>query len=548
VLERLEAVANVKGDLTSARREGYEFGDLLSPWSASAILEGALCKAKRGEGSRYADLLCRGEAGRRLMVVEYVGDGAVDEALEFWRQSTEVRCVVLLVRNQHGYVEQQIFARDIGGGELRRVEHRWDLPRPREFELLRDVGDRSVESMLEAVRHGHIEAVAWLVNEWRDSSLASGGMHPKHHRGHWRPERAQRILDGLAATEDLRCAEEILRRAAPGGYYPGYREHHFSEDWSFGTELERRMAEDLFAPLFWRLPVEAVLKSVEPRHFPGETLSLAGYRLLAHELMGLLYDPDRSALEEARSLAARLPVSGDRRDDGEDERALMWLHRSREEQMERVRLSDEAPPALVWEEALRKEPYWRGTLEEAREKVGEQVKELLESNVSLRNRLRGAASRGELATQGLLGAYGGSGRIELYPPVITAAAEVLGLSPRYLKSVVFIHLSTWALAHEARDLDGQRGYGFAPSPRTGPFDRESPAHVTLVQAFTDRLIRLLKDPNLQAAFEKLSKHQPEPYSRWGPMRKLSLEKLRMLLLAARASAPALGLPGAGDSQ
>ena len=114
-------------------------------------------------------------------------------------------------------------------------------------------------------------------------------------------------------------------------------------------------------------------------------------------------------------------------------------------------------------------------------------------------------------------------------------------------SVAFIHLSAWALARESYDLDGQRGYGFAPSPRTSPFNRESPAHVTLVQAFTDRLIRPLKDPNLQAAFETLSKYQPEPYTRWGPMRKLPLEKLRMLLLAARASASALGLPGAGDS-
>jgi hypothetical protein len=67
--------------------------------------------------------------------------------------------------------------------------------------------------------------------------------------------------------------------------------------------------------------------------------------------------------------------------------------------------------------------------------------------------------------------------------------------------------------------------------------------VTLVQAFTDRLIHLLKDPNLQDAFEKLSKHQPEPYTRWAPMRKLPLERLRVLLLAARASAAALGLPG-----
>jgi len=547
VLERLKAVADVRRELTSAR---LEFGELFSPWSASAIQEGVLCKAAphRGKESRYADLVCSSETGQPLMVVEYVADATEDQALEFWGKSTNVRCVLLLASDQRGYVKRQIFTRGIDARELHSSDRQWDLPRPREFELLRDVGDRSVESMLDAVRHGHVEAVAWLVNEWRDSSLPVAEMRPFHRGGPWRPERAQRILDGLAATEDLRCAEEILRRAAPGGYYPWRGERHFREDWLFGEELERRMADDLFAPLFWRLPVEAVLKSMEPRHFPGEVPSLAGYRLLAHELMGLPYDPNRSAAEEARLLAARLPASDEHRDDAEDERALMWLHRSREEQVERVRLSDEAPPALIWEEVFRKEPFWRGTLDEAREKVGEQAKKLLESNVSLRSRLRARAERRELAAQGLLGTYEGSGRIELYLPVITAAAEVLSLSPRYLKSVVFIHLSTWALAHEARDLDGQRGYGFAPSPRTGPFDRESPAHVTLVQAFADRLIRRLNDANLQATFEQLSKHQPGPYSRWGAMRKLPLEKLRMLLLTARASAPALGLPSANDVQ
>jgi hypothetical protein len=65
-----------------------------------------------------------------------------------------------------------------------------------------------------------------------------------------------------------------------------------------------------------------------------------------------------------------LPASDERRDDADDERVLVWLHRSRREQMEQVRLSDTAPPALIWEEMLRKEPYWRGTLEEAREAEG----------------------------------------------------------------------------------------------------------------------------------------------------------------------------------
>ena len=536
-------MATIKEELTSPR-ERYESDDRLSPWSASAIQEGYEIEAGPKKSARYADLLCSDEAGKPLMVVVYVGDGDASEALEFWGKNTKVRCVVLLVKGQYS-IERRIFAREEDRGNLRPAERR-QLPRPREFELLRNVGDRSVEAMLEAVSHGHVEAVAWLVNEWRDSASGDDEMHPKMRRGHWRPERAQRILDGLASTEDPRCAEEILRRAKPGAYEPRHRQRHFREDWGSGEELEEKVAQELFAPLFWRLPIEAVMESMKEKRYPGDWGSLAGYRLLAGELMGLRYDPDRSALDDARTLPARLPVSREHRDDVEDDRSLRWLYRSRREQSERVRLSEDAPPALFFDEALQEEPYWHGTLDEAKEKVGEKVSQALKSTSGLRRRLKEIATRRELAIHGLLGNYEAAGRIELYPQVITAAAEVLAISPRYLKSVLFIHLSTWAMAYEAYDLDGQRGYGFAPPMRTSPFSRESPAHVALVQAFTDRLIRLLRDPNLQAAFEKLSKHQPNPYIQWGQMRTMSLEKLRMLLLAARGSAPAVGLPTADN--
>jgi hypothetical protein len=109
-----------------------------------------------------------------------------------------------------------------------------------------------------------------------------------------------------------------------------------------------------------------------------------------------------------------------------------------------------------------------------------------------------------------------------------------------LKSVVFIHLSVIALAHQARDLDGQPGFGFAPAPPTGVFFGESPVHVGLAQVFAHRLIQRLEDPSLLATFEKLAQYQPEPYRRWEAMRDTPLETLLRLLLRARASAPAIG--------
>src|SRR5260370_20880147 len=132
------------------------------------------------------------------MVVEYVVDGDKAGALEFWSKGTKVRCAVLLVKGHHAS-EREIFTRQPDGEELSSTE-RWDLPRPREFELVPDVGERSVDSMLDAVRYGHIEAVAWLVNEWRGSSLAAAGMPPQRPPGPLPPRQAPHILGSRCAT------------------------------------------------------------------------------------------------------------------------------------------------------------------------------------------------------------------------------------------------------------------------------------------------------------------------------------------------------------
>ena len=543
VLERLVATGEVKESLT---REGsYDGERTLAPWSPAAIEEGVLVEVKGYPGgTRYADLVCLGADAHPLLGVEYVAGESLDEAIAFWNKVKSVRCLVLLVRQENRSVIRRILTRPYKG-ELRPAD-RWDIPRPREFELFPDVGDRSVESMLNALRHGHVEAVEWLMTEWRESAVAVD-MHPKMVRGRWRPERAKRIVEGLAAIEDLQCGEEILRRALPNWSYgrPGAR--RFRDEWEFAPEVDRRMAEDLFAPLFWRLPVEAVLKAMRPRRHPGERLSLAGYRLLANDLMGLRYDPAHRLLDDARAFSARFPLPHGR-EESEDDRALMWLHRSHQRRFEQIELSADVPPALVWEEMWRKDQYWTGTLPEARKKLGQELDNVFAKPNTLRNRLRTFARRRALAIQGLLGFYDASGHLVLYPSVITAAAEVLGVSPRYLKSVVFIHLSVWAVAHEATDLDGQLGFGFIPSEHSNPFTRESPTHVMIVQAFTDHLIQRLQDPGLRAAFETLARHQPEPYTAWRKMRRLPLEKLRALLLKARASAPVLGLPGGPISQ
>ena len=86
------------------------------------------------------------------------------------------------------------------------------------------------------------------------------------------------------------------------------------------------IVEELFAPLLWRLPVEAACRYFgEPEH-PGWTPCLAGHRLLAEDVMGLRYDPVRNALKEADLLAAQVP--DDNAEDGhEEDRALHLIYR-----------------------------------------------------------------------------------------------------------------------------------------------------------------------------------------------------------------------------
>ena len=331
----MEAVAAIKDELT-ATRDHARGDDLLEPWDAKAISEG-IPYSPDGKDSRYVDLLCRDDAGQVLLAVEYIGRGNKEGALAFWSNRTTLRCLVLL--SKEGYVMRLMYTRAPGGGRLHEAE-RWDLPGPREFQVLRDVGDRSLEPMLDALQHGHIEAVGWLVSEWIEASGVAGAMHPKRREA--RPEVAQRILDEIGGTEDLRCAEEILHRARPSLRDFGRFTRRFLEFGELGEEDLKTVAETLFAPLFWRLPVEAVVKSLESRRYPGDRGSAEGYRLIAERLMGLRFDPYRNARDEVR---ARLAHSLRREDDREDDRFL-WDHFHRREQVRRPGFQKRSLPHL----------------------------------------------------------------------------------------------------------------------------------------------------------------------------------------------------------
>ena len=536
VLHRLTAVAELREELTERRerrRRRYHFRDAFDPWEDSAIKEGVVLKSDSSKDTRYADLVCRDAKGDALMVVEYIRDGETSEALGFWKGLRDVRCVILLHKAQYRY-SQETYCRSDGWENFESAD-RHEPPRPIEFEIFENPGKRSLEKMLEALHRGNGSLVGEMIAQWRECMTIEEMKGP----GRWRPMEARKILDGLAATEKTDVAVSILRHAGRSPFansdYDDFEGRHGR--WMF-TAVN---GEELFASLLWRLPVEAAFQYLSQAEHPGWSPCLGAHQLLAEQVMGLRYDPVRSAIKDAETLAGLVPDGDTEGDD--DERTIHRVYR-RLFHRERFRFCAETPPLLLWDEQFREQRSWSGDLEEINDKARTNAKKILGDASRLRTWLRAKFGRQALVTSGLLGQYDPpSGRIELYSTVLEALAPLLGLQPRYLKSVVFIQLSVLAIAHQARDCDGQPGFGFAVASTATPFQRESPSHIALSQYFAFRLIERLQDVSLMGAFEKLSEKQPEPYRRWRSMRRVPVERMRAALLRARLGEAALGLPG-----
>jgi hypothetical protein len=540
VLHRLEAVAGLKLQLTKRRegRYGLHAGGAFDPWEDSAIAEGVAVKSKReSRVSRYVDLVCHGQKGEELLIAEYIADTEEPEVIEFWSEHGSARCAVLLCGKEGEPTGTHIYCRSNAWGEKLARADRYDPPAPIEFEIYENPGKRSIDELLEATRLGNEGLVPEVIAQWEDCMAMAGGPHGP---GRWRPTEARRILDGLAATEKTEVAVHILRCASELPLSrSGFDEFEIGQG---GSALATLRAEELFAPLLWRLPVEAACQYLAEALYPVWLPCLAAHRLLAGEVMGLRFDPVRRGLRDADTSAAQMPDAGAAEDDG---RRWLYLVLRRLSGGRFAWLSEGPPPLLLWEGKLRKDCWWSGDPEELDAETRESAGKLLADESRLRAWLRARISSKSLVTGALLGRYHPpSGRIELYSAILDALAPLLEVQPRCVKSVVFIQLSVWAMAHQALDCDGQPGFGFAAASTLGPFQQESPVHVAISQYFAFRLIERLGDIPLMGAFEKLSEKQPEPYRRWRRMRHVPVERMRAALLQARSAESALGLPGA----
>ena len=524
--QRHEAVAEMKRWLTDGHESHRHRRSSPDPFSEDQLDEGV----QLGRHSkRYADLVVYGGGDRTkpLMAVEYVDDLKLSEAWKWWEQNTDLRCAVLLGKNEGESVRRRVFTRSKRRREFieRDDQAGWIVKWPASFSGLADPGDRSIGSMLKAVERGEDSFIGLLVTEWQHCSFVT-----LHGGAPYRPQLARQILDGLAQVTDPDTELRILWRTAPDPFE--------RSDEGFGPEggsLEDMTNRELHAPLWWRLSVQAKIELWSSRgHRRGRGgHPSAGLNLLVRDLMGLSLDQDREFRREVRQLTGSV-AEGDEGEIGAYR--FTSLFNERELTFE---LSDEASTELIRRVALddlSSSPENSSRDSESVWNRAEHIsKKALQDDRMLARLLRGAGNQFRIVTTNLLGAYDpNTCRVTLYTKVIDAAARLLGLETRALANVVFLHETIHAICHIGRDLDDRMWDDFGlPSSRSINF-RPSLMHATLAQYFSFRLIERLGDSTLMSTFERLTENETSEYQGWGGIRNVSVEEVRRILLRARA--------------
>ncbi len=499
---RMAAIHSTWDDLTRITQRddgGYRSRDA---WPDEQLRERVRFSSKAK--SRQADIVVYASApteanAKPLMIVEYVEGEDRDLVAKWWFQNTEVKVLALLSADSH----RRLYSDSVRWES--RVHHsdRWDLPLPRDFVVLIDPTDVSVEAMLASVRRGHDEYLDRLIREWMRCSAAT-----LHGGAPWRPDVAKKIVDGLAQVDDVDLACRVLWRSGQGRTRHRMHDGH-DEDGGVG-----QVDQELFAPLLWRVPAEAAVKVLEEHGGPfGPPLGRKALTLLAADILGLRYDPDASFRAEGQSILERgHRVEGD--SDGEGLYSLTSAFRGIEISFE---ISDE-PPSLASvrlgdDEGTRKHRRrTRGVPDVVAERIG----------------------RSDLVTTGLLGDYEpAASKVLLYTEAIAVCADKLALRARYVGSVTLIHETMHALMHLGTDLDGRRWTEFSLPDAGHPLFEPSKFHETLAQYFTYQHILRLRDPALMNAFKVMSAKQAPAYRAWESLVDLPMEDARAWFMNVR---------------
>lgn len=489
---RMEAVHRAWTDLTQTSERVRGSIRKRNAWPLDQLRQRVLFTI-RGETPRQADIVAydrpAGDADARpLLIIEYVDREDSYTVARRWFAMTQAPVAAVLSPHDPDYPAGRIFSRK-EARERARPSDRWDLPLPRDFEVLADPTDVSVDALLDSVRRGHPEYLERLLIEWVRCSATS-----LHGGASWKPETAKRILDGLARVEDAELARRVLQAASEGSFHRGMWLGDF-DDW-----LDEQVHAELFSPLLWRLPPKAAIEVMKSYGgLFGPPRGAVALQALARDLLGLRYDPDATFRTEGQRILDR---SG--REPGVDQdRRLYDLIPAFKRTEISFEMSSDLPPLAAH---------------------GADVASLVSRLIAKRR----------LVTTGLLGNYEPAhGKVVLYETAISECAGKLALRARHVGSVTLIHEAIHALIHLGRDLDGRMWTEFSLPPADDPLFEPSRLHEALAQYFTYQQIVRLDDPALLQAFEAMSARQAPAYRAWRRLQGLPLEEVRSWLMSLR---------------
>ncbi len=497
---RMEAVHQTWRHLTNPTEHFRGGTGSRDAWPVSQLRERVRFDKNKKEW-READIVvydqpADNENAKPLMIVEYVDGEDRDASAQWWINVTTASVVVVL----SGNAERRLYSKKIRWDSRSHHSDRWDIPLPADFEALTDPTDVSVDSLLDAVRRGHKHCLDRIVREWMRCSIATlhGGMP-------WKPHIAKKIIDALAKVEDKDLARRVLWAASASSH-----RRHWEDE-----EFEDEIRAGLFAPLLWRLPVEAsidILREHGHRGMKGMGGAAPGsvaLALLARNTLGLVYDPDATFRVEGQRILDRSPGNSE----ADDDRGLYNLTSKFRYTEISFELSEEFPPLL-----------------ELAEDDNERQLKLPNLSGVLSERI---ASR-RLVITGLLGEYRAKvGKVIIYQRAVESCAEKLALQSRYVGSITLIHETIHALAHLGRDLDGRMWPEFSlPLEHHSVFE-PSLFHEALTQYFTYHHIVKLQDPALLHAFEVMSAKQAPAYRGWRRIQAMPMEDARNWFMSVR---------------
>lgn len=493
-----------------------------SSWSESASFDVDQIDEGVSLGGRFADLVAFSDRDRTeaLLAAVYIeGDLAASTASNAWPRNSRLRCVILF-NKPGGRLEKRIFTRRRSSWDLveRTEKEAWAIRWPASFSALDDPGDLSTAALLRSVQQGEYSFISVLVGRWQHASLF--GLHGG---GPFDPRAAREILDGLAAVRDLDAERQILWATTPDRFG---RHHGGDMD---GGDMERQTTRELHAPLWWRLSGSAKIGFFGSHHGPRHGPRTDPMELLSLDLLGLAFDQNRDLRDEHTRLF------GPDADRASFQSGFLTASRERELKLQ---LSDDAPPELIRRVLLDRDRQGVETHRsngDAWEQAAATSAESLPDDEALTRLLRGADGQLCVITTNLLGGYESStSRVVVYTRLVAWCAGALGVDQRALENVVLLHETVHALCHLGRDLDGRMWDEFCLPSSQHPAFRPSALHEGLAQYFTYRMIERLADEAMMAAFSALTEVQTPEYQQWRAMRDVPLERVRDVLVQARA--------------